>query len=149
LSSRTTAASGYGTEDQLELIAAEADGAKCQMNDCVSDPAGRLYAGSQYYDPSGKYELGKLMRMDVDGKVTIVEKGFDLSNGLAFSLDHTTLYFADSVARRIYGYDYDVRTGNLRHRRVLVQVPSKKDSPMAWPWTPRVFSGPLSGTGAA
>ena len=57
------------------------DGAKCQMNDCTSDPAGRLYSGSQYYDPSGKYELGKLMRVDVDGKVTIVDEGFHLSNG--------------------------------------------------------------------
>jgi sugar lactone lactonase YvrE len=84
---------------QLDLIAAEVDGAKCQMNDCISDPAGRLYAGSQYYDPSGKYELGKLMRVDTDGKVTIVDEGFHLSNGLAFSLDHTTLYFTDSVAR--------------------------------------------------
>ena len=55
---------------QPELIAAEVDGAKCQMNDCTSDPAGRLYSGSQYYDPSGKYELGKLMRVDVDGNVT-------------------------------------------------------------------------------
>src|SRR5690242_6132477 len=28
------------------LIASEVDGSKCQMNDCVSDPAGRLFAGS-------------------------------------------------------------------------------------------------------
>jgi len=116
-------------KDQLELIAAVVDGAKCQMNDCTSDPAGRLYAGSQYYDPSGKYELGKLMRVDVDGKVTIVDEGIHLSNGLAFSLDHTTLYFTDSVARRIYAYDYDLSTGDLQHRRVLVQVPSNEGLP--------------------
>jgi sugar lactone lactonase YvrE len=114
---------------QLDLIAAEVDGAKCQMNDCISDPAGRLYAGSQYYNPSGKYELGKLMRVDIDGKVTIVDEGFHLSNGLAFSLDHTTLYFTDSVARRIYAYDYDLNTGGLRRRRVLVQVPSNEGLP--------------------
>jgi len=114
---------------QLDLIAAEVDGAKCQMNDCISDPAGRLYAGSQYYNPSGKYELGKLMRVDTDGKVTIVDEGFHLSNGLAFSLDHTTLYFTDSVARRIYAYDYDLNTGGLRRRRVLVQVPSNEGLP--------------------
>ena len=73
--------------DQLDLIAAEVDGVKCQMNDCISDPAGRLYAGSQFYNPSGEYSLGKLMRVDTDGKVTIVDEGFHLSNGLAFSLD--------------------------------------------------------------
>jgi D-xylonolactonase len=116
-------------KDQLELIAAEVDGAKCRMNDCTSDPAGRLYAGSQHYDPTGKYELGKLMRVDVNGKVTIVDEGFHLSNGLAFSLDHSTLYFADSVARRIYAYDYNVNTGDLRSRRILVQVPSNEGLP--------------------
>jgi sugar lactone lactonase YvrE len=130
LSSRTTAASGYGKAYiNPELIAAEADGAKCQMNDCTSDPAGRLYAGSQYYDRSSKDELGKLMRVDVDGNVTIVDEGFHLSNGLAFSCDHKTLYFTDSVARRIYPYDYDLNTGDLRHRRVLVQVPSNEGLP--------------------
>src|SRR5712692_9904398 len=46
-------------DDELKLIADEVDGAKCQMNDCVSDPTGRLFSGSQFYDPSGKYELGK------------------------------------------------------------------------------------------
>ena len=29
-------------KDQLELIAAEVDGAKWQMNVCISDPAGRV-----------------------------------------------------------------------------------------------------------
>jgi len=114
-------------KDQLELIAAEVDGAKCQINDCMSDPAGRLYAGSQYYDPSGKYESGKLMRVDVDGNVTIVDEGFHLSNGLAFSCDHTTVYFTDSMARRTH--DYDLNTGGLRHHRVLVQVPSNEGLP--------------------
>jgi sugar lactone lactonase YvrE len=69
------------------------------------------------------------MRVDVDAKVTIVDESIHLSNGLAFSCDHTALYFTDSVARRIYAYDYDLNTGDLRHRRVLVQVPKNEGIP--------------------
>lgn len=115
--------------DTTKLIAAEADGAKCQMNDCISDPAGRLFAGSWFYDAHKKYELGKLMRVDTNGAVTVVDDGFHLSNGLGFSLDYRTLYFSDTAARRIYSYDYDVKTGNVRNRKVLVQVPSNEGLP--------------------
>ena len=99
------------------------------MNDCISDPAGRLYSGSWFYDPHGDFQRGKLMRVDTNGKVTIVDDGFELSNGFAFSLDYKTLYFTDSVARRIYAYDYDQASGDLHHRRVLVQVPSTEGIP--------------------
>jgi D-xylonolactonase len=39
------------------------------------------------------------------------------------------MYFADSVARRIYAYDYDRRTGGLGNRRVLVRVPDNEGLP--------------------
>lgn len=115
--------------DVTKLIAAEADGAKCRMNDCISDPVGRLYTGSWFYDPTTQYPRGHLMRVDTDGKVTILDEGFELSNGLAFSLDYRTLYFTDSVARRIYAYDYHQATGELKNRRVFVQVPTTEGIP--------------------
>ena len=111
------------------LIASEVDGAKCQMNDCVADPAGRLFSGSYFYDPAKPYDLGKLMRVDRNGKVTILDEGFHLSNGLAFSPDYLTLYFADSAGRRIYAYDYDAGTGDVSRRRVLVEVPAEEGLP--------------------
>ena len=36
--------------EKTTLIASDVDGAKCQMNDGISDPAGRLYSGSWFYD---------------------------------------------------------------------------------------------------
>ena len=116
-------------KDNLRLIADEADVAKCQMNDAIADPEGRFFAGSNFYDPSGKYELAKLIRVDTDGSAHIVDEGFHLSNGLAFSPDLGTLYFTDSVARRIYAYDYDRKTGNIRNRRILIQVPDDEGVP--------------------
>jgi D-xylonolactonase len=115
--------------DELQLIADHADGAKCKLNDAIADPEGRFFAGSWFYNPDQKYELGKLFRVDADGTTRVVDEGFHLSNGLAFSPDERTLYFTDSVARRIYAYDYDRKTGNVRRRRVLVEVPDDEGLP--------------------
>jgi D-xylonolactonase len=70
-----------------------------------------------------------LIRLDTDGTAQVVDEGFHLSNGLAFSPDEKTLYFTDSIARRIYAYDYDRITGNVRNRRTLVQVPDDEGLP--------------------
>ena len=71
--------------EKLRLIAEEADGTECQMNDCIADPRGRLFAGSWFYDPGrSDYPLGKLVRMDLDGTARIVDEGIHLANGLAF-----------------------------------------------------------------
>jgi sugar lactone lactonase YvrE len=107
--------------DDLQLVVSQVEGAKCQMNDATADPEGRFFAGSNYYDPDHKYESGKLIRVNQDGTAHVVDEGFQLPNGLAFSPDERTMYFTDSAARRIYAYDYDKRSGDLHNRRVLVQ----------------------------
>jgi D-xylonolactonase len=117
---------GDGT---LTLIAAEADGSKCQVNDCVADARGRLLTGSYFYNPAAEYALGKLIRVDTNGQTSVIDDGFDLANGLGFSPDGQVLYFADTVARRIYAYDYDLSAGAVRNRRVLVQVPHEEGLP--------------------
>jgi D-xylonolactonase len=115
--------------NDLRLIAKQAQGAKCQMNDAIADPEGRFFTGSLFYDGQNKYDLGKLIRVDRDATVHVVDDGIHLANGLAFSPDEHILYFTDSAARRIYAYDYDRSTGNIRNRRVLVQVPTEEGLP--------------------
>jgi len=115
--------------DKVELFADCADNSKLYTNDSVADPEGRLFAASWFYHPTKDYELGKLIRADTDGTIHIMDEGFHLANGLAFSPDACTLYFTDSAARRIYAYDYDRKTGNVAARRVLVQVPEKEGIP--------------------
>ena len=115
--------------DRLTLVSDHVDGIKCQMNDCVTDSRGRLYSGTTYFEPAMDYKLGYLLRIDNEGKTSILDEGFHLSNGLAFSPDDRTLYFTDSIARRIYAYDFDLATGNIRHRRVLVNVPRTEGIP--------------------
>jgi len=115
--------------DKLKLVAAEADDSKCQMNDCVADSQGCLLAGSYFYNAGAEYELGKLIRLDTSGKARVLDDGFYLANGLGFSPDGKVLYFADSAARRIYAYDYDLNGGSVQNRRVFVQVPKTEGLP--------------------
>lgn len=112
------------------LIAEQADGSKCQLNDCIADPAGRFLAGSVFYDATSKdYPLGKLLRLDTDGTAHVLDEGIHLANGLGFSVDTKTLYFTDSIARIIYAYDYDAKSGSARNRRVFVKVPATSGLP--------------------
>jgi len=99
------------------------------MNDCTADPAGRLLSGSCFYNANESYERGKLIQIDTSGRGRVLDDGFDLANGLAFSPDGRTLYFADSVARRIYSYDYKPTTGDIGRRRTFVQVPVTEGLP--------------------
>lgn len=114
---------------ELRPIATDAHGAKCQMNDCTADASGRLLSGSCFYNPAGHYELGRLIQVHTDGRISILDEGFHLLNGIALSLDSTILYAADSVARIIYAYDYDLTTGSALNRRVLVTVPNDEGLP--------------------
>lgn len=118
-----------GPDQELQPIASEAGGNRCRMNDCVADAAGRLLAGSWFYDPAAEYPLGQLMSIDRNGSTTVLDDGYRLSNGLAFSPDGTKLYATDSVARRIYEYDYDVNSGDVRNRCIRIQVPSEEGLP--------------------
>lgn len=112
-----------------QLVADQADGSKCQLNDCIADPAGRLLAGSCFYDPGKSYALGNLISVDTEGRARIMEQGIHLANGLGFSPDCKTLYLTDSVARIIFAYDYDTTAGTARNRRVFVTVPSTSGLP--------------------
>ena len=111
------------------LLASEADGQECVMNDCVADPEGRVYSGSYHLDASGVSKPSFLFRVDVDGSVHVADEGIQFSNGLAFSPDCSTLYFADTVARCIYAYDWCRKDGELQNRRVFVRIPREQGVP--------------------
>jgi sugar lactone lactonase YvrE len=119
----------WNGDGSLALVAAEADGSKCQVNDCVADARGRLLTASYFYNPAADYELGKLILVDTNGHARVIDEGFHLANGLGFSPDGSNLYFADTAARRIYAYDYNLNAGAVENRRVLVQVPKDEGLP--------------------
>lgn len=115
--------------DDFQTLLASFEGEALFFNDIIADAAGRVYAGTLYWGDAGMIKLGKLFLLHPDGSAEVVDDGIELSNGLGFSPDNRTLYYADSTARRIYAYDADAATGKLSNRRVLVQVPTDEGIP--------------------
>lgn len=111
------------------LLASEADGQECRLNDCLADPEGRVYSGSYHLNPDGTSPPSYLFRIDTDGSVHIADEGICFSNGLAFSPDCQTLYFTDMVARCIYAYDWRRSDGALSRRREFVRVDRSEGMP--------------------
>ncbi|MEO8657957.1 MAG: SMP-30/gluconolactonase/LRE family protein [Bryobacteraceae bacterium] len=114
---------------ELVPVVSQVDGRPCRLNDCAADPAGRLLTGSLFYHPAHDYPLGQLISIGTNGVARVLDEGYHLSNGIAFSPDGSLLYATDSVSRRIYEYDYDLRSGTASNRRVRVQVPRDQGVP--------------------
>lgn len=119
----------WRSENEIDHITDAVDGERCALNDCIADPAGRLFSGSCFFDEQGEYATGYLFRFDPDGSAQIVDEGIHLANGLGFSPDESTLYFTDSAQRIIYAYDYRSSDGLIGNRRPLVKVPADQGIP--------------------
>jgi len=99
----------------------EFDGEKLFFNDSIVGPDGAVYAGTYYWDAQGMRKYGKLYRIAKNGDVRVLDEGIALSNGLAFSPDHSVLYYSDSAKRCIYQYDFSVSGESITNKRVFVR----------------------------
>lgn len=99
----------------LEPSAAGMVEAGGSFNDAKCDADGRLLAGV-----IGPGAAGGLVRLDPDGAVEVVLTGIQMANGMGWSPDGETFYFADTGARTIHAYDFDRLTGRPSEARPFV-----------------------------
>ncbi|KAI0734524.1 hypothetical protein C8Q72DRAFT_806598 [Fomitopsis betulina] len=87
-----------------------------RFNDGACDNKGRFIAGTL----CSKKVPGQLYMYDpADRSCRVIDPGpFTDCNGLGWSADNRIMYFTDSLANKIYAYDYD--DGRLSGRRVFV-----------------------------
>jgi sugar lactone lactonase YvrE len=88
-----------------------------QFNDGKVDRLGRFLVGTQPQSLSDNRLLGVLFRVSDGGAFKKLDSDFGITNGPCWSPDDRTFYFADSLAKTIYAYDYDLQTGELSNRR--------------------------------
>lgn len=89
-----------------------------RLNDGAVDAKGRLWFGSM--DDSEAQSSGKLYRFH-HGALSIMDSGYVITNGPAFSPDGRVLYHTDTLARRIYAFDLN-QDGGLANKRVFVEI---------------------------
>lgn len=99
-----------------------------RFNDGKCDPAGRFWAGTMSLgsDPPG---AGSLYVMDTDLSVRRALEKVTISNGIVWSLDHSTMYYIDTPTREVSAFDYDIETGAISNRRAAVTIPEGYGSP--------------------
>lgn len=89
------------------------------FNDLHTDSTGQVYVGSIRSDLAkldGPKAPGEMYRIGVDGAVTQLYDGVDLSNGIGFAPDGSRLYHVDSLSRGIWVHDV-AADGSLSNRR--------------------------------
>lgn len=91
-----------------------------RLNDSVIDPAGRVIVGGMSLE--GNHAGNALMRVEHDGKITVLDDDLRLSNGLAFSPDGSVFYSVDSLEGIVYARAYDAETGAIGPRRAFARV---------------------------
>lgn len=56
-------------------------------------------------------EAGSLFSVEKDHAVRTHEDKITISNGLAWSTDNRTMYFIDSIPKKVWAYDFDLNAG--------------------------------------
>lgn len=109
------------TEELTRIHDPEADQPNNRFNDGKCDPAGRFWAGTMAY--ADQSTQGALYRMDADLSVHKMLDNIGISNGITWSLDHSTMYYIDSIRYSVRAFDYDVTSGAIANERVIIRVP--------------------------
>lgn len=108
------------------MLRAPYDPAIMRFNDGRCDARGRLWTGT-IYEPRDK--AGATLYAISQGTIVDAQHPVTTSNGVAFSVDNTTLYHADTPAHVIRQYDFDLATGRTANPRVFAQFNADKTAP--------------------
>ena len=92
-----------------------------RFNDCIAAPNGELFAGTVDWET---HTRGGLFHLDLNGNATEICRGTGCSNGLGWTPDGQSLYWADTDARIVYLFDYDRQSGQVSNRREWLHTPT-------------------------
>ena len=91
-----------------------------RCNDAKADSMGRLWLSTMMDDGVSKPKSG--LYTIINDEIVLKDSDIKLGNGLAWSADNKKLYYADSIERKVYVYDFDLDKGDISNRRILFNV---------------------------
>lgn len=110
-----------------------------RYNDGKVSPANTLYVGTMVVDEAPKrdpnanfYKIHKHNTDTQQGQSTLLFDGVTISNGLIWSLDHTTLYYIDTPKQQIDSFKYDKTndTIDINSRKTIIKTNASTDGCM-------------------
>ena len=66
--------------------------------------------------------VGALFSLGSDGQLQQHLDKIDISNGLAWSHDNNTMYYIDSLTRKVHAFDYDVKKGTIGMSYIYIYI---------------------------
>jgi L-arabinonolactonase len=118
--------SGFAFIDDLDnlevsyIIDPEPNSPQTRMNDGKCDRRGRFWCGSM--DANLKDPLAALYKLEPNLTCHKMDDGIICSNGMAWSPDDKTMYFADTRAESVFAYDYDINDGTISNKRIFIST---------------------------
>jgi sugar lactone lactonase YvrE len=101
-------------------LSLEAHIATNRANDGYCDPRGRLWVGTMAFDQTPAAGSVYCVRGDLSVEVGI--PGTTTANGIDWSPDGRTMYFADTAVGRVDQFTFDIERGTVTDRRQFVRV---------------------------
>ena len=97
-----------------------------RSNDGASDAYGRFWFGTMQnnFDNNGngipiKDNIGKLYKVDINKKISIIEEGLGIPNTFVWSPDNNNFYFSDTLKGTILSYNFELENGELSNKKEL------------------------------
>ncbi|MFB2551926.1 SMP-30/gluconolactonase/LRE family protein [Ensifer soli] len=98
-----------------------------RFNDSKVDPEGRLLAGTM--DLGESAPIGAAYLFSEDGACRMVDPGYTVFNGPAWSSDGRVLYMSDSAGMAVCRVDYDPASGTLGRKRPFITLAEEDGLP--------------------
>lgn len=112
---------------ELHFLANPLPHQNIRFNDGKCDPAGRFWVGSMHLDQTTG--AASMYRLDADGSIHEMFDDVSISNGITWSADAKTMYYVDSPLNRIDAFDYNIESGAIKNRRVIVTIADELGGP--------------------
>ena len=116
------------THEYKRIINIEDSLLSTRSNDGASDALGRFWFGTMQnnFDKYGNdisinQNIGKLYRVDLDNKISIVREGIGIPNTFVWSPDNNKFYFTDTLEGNILKFDFDLENGTLSNEESFAQ----------------------------
>ena len=101
------------------MLPVETDRPGNRLNDGFVDRTGALWFGSM--DDGEREPSGQLYRVGRDGRLSVRDSGYVITNGPTASPDGRTLYHTDTLQRVVYAFDLG-DDGSLERKRVFTAI---------------------------
>jgi sugar lactone lactonase YvrE len=129
------------------IVTLDYDPAQMRANDGKCDALGRFWFGT--LDETRVNGNAALYCLDCRAGKPVLERKTDpatlpatTGNGLAWSPDNRTLYWADTASHRVHAWDFDVGNGAMAAPRVFLQFDAK---PTDWQFDPHTLTDVAAG----